>query len=822
MKKLLAFLLLISLMFAFIPMTVTASDTMSFYIDGVNCTRWADYTVIYKDIDSTRQNQWGHNIVVDHNGKVTRIISSGDEAGVNLAVPKDGMVVSANGRSVEPLANNISVGDYILYDSFSSRILVSKTSNISYFFNVSHFISGINAVRYSDTVVVYENKLSTETNIYGYEVVVNDEGIVTANGGNDNIIPEGGFVVSAAGSRTVGFLRMHGILGAKCVLSADKKTVTFIYDSAALRRTSELYIEDLKSKIANAKNEYKFLDYALIDARLSALNKKVTGYDLTKQESRDLVLSEVYDISLLLSENPAVELRSVWYEPKETNAADVKKVVQNLIDSGFNQVCLMTSNGHNTFLPIPSGFPFSQAARFKNFDVLASYIEQCHAVNIEVVLCVPVFYNNSAYLTQSNWVTEANTKASSEAKYFFSPANEEFINYFLKYTAFIVDNYDIDGFQLDYIRYPYCDGKIDYGYDESTKELFAKKFGVPASVVDQIGVQLSSHAMWNDWVAFKTELITSAVKKISDLIRERAPDLIISADVGADTVPHYYMQDSKSWVDAGLIDALYPMTYGVGYMSEMTEKFAGYTGDDAFLYMGIGVYLGLSDDEILAQIEQSRANGADGACFFELGYSLAQNGTALLKRSAYSAPALSPTYDSIAALTAQLDYSVNRIEKIIVPLGGMSSEDTKELISLIKNVMDGINETNSISRINTLINRAVMLPKKNLSYNVIIKDLKKAQRIALLSNAKNETITPEPNDNSEDTSSTESDDTLSADQTISSDSQNRSSLSGGSSQRSDAKDVSVNSKKPFVFIVLFALIAVGAGVFLLYRRKKMS
>ncbi|MFR5863725.1 MAG: hypothetical protein ACLUFV_00075 [Acutalibacteraceae bacterium] len=91
----------------------------------MNVTRWDNFLVVYKDIAATGQNEWGHNIVVDADSQVVRILEGGDAAGKNLAVPAGGMVVSATGEKAQWLKDNIAIGDYVIYDDITGRVMAS-------------------------------------------------------------------------------------------------------------------------------------------------------------------------------------------------------------------------------------------------------------------------------------------------------------------------------------------------------------------------------------------------------------------------------------------------------------------------------------------------------------------------------------------------------------------------------------------------------------------------------------------------------------------------------------------------------------------------
>lgn len=133
MKKIFACLLTVCLCSAGFaaPASAAASEKAAVTIaDGVNVTRWDNFLVVYKDIAATGQNEWGHNIVVNADSQVVRILEGGDAAGKNLAVPVGGMVVSATGEKAEWLKDNIAIGDYVIYDDMTGRVMASRRKGL--------------------------------------------------------------------------------------------------------------------------------------------------------------------------------------------------------------------------------------------------------------------------------------------------------------------------------------------------------------------------------------------------------------------------------------------------------------------------------------------------------------------------------------------------------------------------------------------------------------------------------------------------------------------------------------------------------------------
>lgn len=801
-------LLLFFLCFVFLSLSVPFSafaedgdDVKVHFIDGENITRWSDTSVVYRNKATTEQNEWGYNILVNVEGKVTKFIDVGDSLGKNLVIPTGGMVVSCNGKDIDWYKENVSIGDYAYYDKISSRVLFSKTGNFSPYFSVKHEVTGFNQPRYSNTFIIYDQQgATTETNGYGYEISVNAEGKIISAGGNNSKIPEGGFVVSAIEAEDRQFLKMYGFVGASVAISADKKSIAISYSKENLRDSITIKADNLKAELEAAKEKFMLIDYDGILDRLDALVNIDNTDNLTLQQRNEL-LEKIDNMSYLLCESPAVELRAVWHEVIEKTEADVKKVVANLKAAGINQLIIGISSGYDTIIPLPEDFPFKQRANLKGFDLLEAYIKECKEAGIEVVACVSIFSNKAGEkTTKPEWLTKSNGRlpadiptAEDESDLFFNPANPEYREYIKKYLTYILEHYDIDGLQLDYIRYAGDVGTIDYGYDDLTKKLFAEKYNVDESVVDEIGQQLSGHSMWKQWCEFKVENVTSLVREIRAIVNEKRPDIFLSAAVASDTRLESYFQDTATWLKEGLLDAIYPMTYGEGIVQDRVSTFTSFAGENAYVFMGVGTYLGLGDAETFKQTITGR-DKADGAAYFEYLSFLSHGSNTFLKETAYKEAALSPTLNAKEAAKAQIDFIVRRINQAILPNGGMDASKANAVLEKLFALKENLSAENTAAAVSDI--EALISGEKCES--ILKGDLAKLKKIVTLSKDAQK-AEYKPVDKTKDTSET-------------------STVSESSAENSESTENS--NSNTWIWIVLGVVIIAAVIVIILITKKK--
>ena len=150
-----------------------------------------------------------------------------------------------------------------------------------------------------------------------------------------------------------------------------------------------------------------------------------------------------------------------------------------------------------------------------------------------------------------------------QGKHFFDPANPQLREYLLNLYEEIVTRYDVDGLQLDYIRYPFQDPSAgrSYGYGIAARTQFRQLYGVdPATITP------SQTDLWQKWTAFRTQQVDSFVAQVSQRLRQKRPNLTLS--VAVFPLPEReriekIQQHWEVWAKRGDIDLIVPMTYAL-------------------------------------------------------------------------------------------------------------------------------------------------------------------------------------------------------------------------------------------------------------------
>ncbi len=211
--------------------------------------------------------------------------------------------------------------------------------------------------------------------------------------------------------------------------------------------------------------------------------------------------------------------------------------------------------------------------------------------------------------------------------YFLDPANPQ-VQTFLKQLADeIVTRYDIDGFQLDYIRYPasfpsdrFSFQRTTWGYTDVARAQFKAQYGIDPADIDPKRPDMAQ--LWMAWGAFKVQQVNSFVSWAATDLHKKHPGLKLSAAVFPDanaalTLKH---QDWALWGRNGWIDFFAPMTLtsGLKVIDRDTRTMVQATDNRVPVYSGIfGPFNDNSAELVLSQIDTARMAGANGFVLFD-------------------------------------------------------------------------------------------------------------------------------------------------------------------------------------------------------------
>lgn len=404
-----------------------------------------------------------------------------------------------------------------------------------------------------------------------------------------------------------------------------------------------------------------------------------TGTDAEKNvllaEFNDLFLQglgKAYEIETMSYSSLAISSIGVWHRPnagKEFDLNGIKETIKLFSETGVNTVYLETFwNGYS--MSDDSDY-IDYHRDFKTFtydgykDYLDAFIGEAHLAGIEVHSWVENFfvgyqnYPESNILTgklpnsnedapdkedRVNWVIrdyQGNEYTQFEGgKYkFIDPSNPNVRTFLISYYKELFNNYELDGINLDYIRYPVSEGyganpvPRDHGYSEYSAARFLEEQGESTLSLAYLKGQLSkttnfpedAEDLKAEWDKFKIRQVSEYVKEVYDAIsiieEQDNKDIIISTAVfaGSDALLKKH-QDWASWVNSGLIEVTTPMVYYQNSdtvtlrLKEMVNKI----DNQAFNYAGIApFYMGMDPIEEVYQALASIKGNALGTVIFD-------------------------------------------------------------------------------------------------------------------------------------------------------------------------------------------------------------
>lgn len=485
-------------------------------------------------------------------------------------------------------------------------------------FPIAHF----NRFRGANELVVYTEGETTKTNNYGWEACVVD-GRVIRCGKNNNVIPEGGCVLSGHGKAAL-FLSENLCVGAKAEIDRDAMVLSVEIDELSMEINADSQIQTVEARLADRIAEGSVFDRTTAERLLAEAKtaKNCKEYDKVKQLTDEVFYHTARSVR--------GEYRAVWHRPTEKCEADVEKTVLRFLDAGFNIMLIETNyEGYanaqkcvHDFLPIRKGYE-------NGFDVIEAFIRIGKANGMQIHAWFEDFFFGVKETgcpmadVHPEWMAKRKDGGllhdAYDDFYFLNPALDEVRALLLGLCKELLDQYDFDGLQLDYIRYPVIHG-IDRsaGFEEETKKMFFADTGIDINTIED-----DKSPEWKAFVDWRAAKITSYVKSIRELIdgyRANGRNIVLSTAVFGDPAEAIRLkcQDWRYWVKQGWLDAIYPMAYlndadDVG--SEVAYMVQHY--GEAPNISGIApMYNHLPVIESTKQVEACRKAGAKGVAFF--------------------------------------------------------------------------------------------------------------------------------------------------------------------------------------------------------------
>ena len=392
------------------------------------------------------------------------------------------------------------------------------------------------------------------------------------------------------------------------------------------------------------------------------------------------------EASLYSSPQPKEEIRAVWLTtvkgldwPKtyaktpysiEKQKRELTDILDKYVEANINTVLLQTRIRGSVIYPSKiepwdeclTGTP----GKHPGYDPLAFAIEECHKRGLELhtwLVSIPLgaTKKQQGYGAQSITRKRPELCKTSRGEVFMVPGNPKTADYIAELCREITENYDIDGIQLDYIRYP------EKMYRFSDDNLYRKSAG----------------ASLEDW---KRENITRIVRRVHDTVKPLKPWVRLSSSpIGKyNNLSRYHsggwncftavFQDPQAWLRDNIQDFLCPMMYFRDnhfnpYLFDWKENSSGHP-----VVPGLGIYfLDPSEgkwmlNDVRAEMHTARNTAIGGIAFYRSEF--------LLKNTKGLYTTACEEFFPYPALTARMTWSTDTIAP---PAPERFSNDNKKL-----------------------------------------------------------------------------------------------------------------------------------------------
>lgn len=275
------------------------------------------------------------------------------------------------------------------------------------------------------------------------------------------------------------------------------------------------------------------------------------------------------------------------------------------------------------------------------YDPLQEVIDDAHAADIEVhawVNATTLWNSATPPRSPEHAFNQHGPSATGEDRWlnkrvdgaelignnaFIDPAHPDAVDYVVAGVESIMENYDVDGINLDYIRYPdYNSGEFhnDWGYSEVSLARFAAETGR----TDRPAPTDEEFSQW------RRDQVSALVRKIYLNMYEIDRDVRLSVNgVTYSFGPATYggfentrpyanvMQDWKGWLEEGIVDTVTGMNYKREFLPDQAQMFQEWNDAlaeyevDRQNVIGPALYLNELDDNV-QQAEEAIAAGVAG------------------------------------------------------------------------------------------------------------------------------------------------------------------------------------------------------------------
>lgn len=380
---------------------------------------------------------------------------------------------------------------------------------------------------------------------------------------------------------------------------------------------------------------------------------------------------------------PAGEVRALWVTRATlTSPETIRAMVQSASAGGFNTLLVQVRGRGDAYYASTIEPRANELAARPDFDPLAETLARAREAGLRVHAWVNLnFVSSAAILPASRehivyrspeWLMVPRELANEMAG--IDPRSPEYLGRLARWSRArsgdveglytsplqpavgahlaavvteIAARYAVDGVHFDYARYP----TSEFDYSRAALSLFKQALQAElttrevseAEAREQLDPLAYPNLYPDRWAAFRRSRMTALVMRLRTAVKAARPEAMVSAAVVPDVDDAFVhrLQDWRTWLDQGLLDAIAPMAYTQD--AAIFESQVASARDLAGVrpvWAGIGAYR-LTRPQTVLHVTAARRVGASGVILFSYDalVSPPNNATSLaeLGRAAFAA-----------------------------------------------------------------------------------------------------------------------------------------------------------------------------------------
>ncbi|MDD3593952.1 MAG: family 10 glycosylhydrolase [Candidatus Gastranaerophilales bacterium] len=471
-------------------------------------------------------------------------------------------------------------------------------------------------------------------------------------------------------------------------------------------------LQEAREVADNYSNNISCYSGDLCNAQEQAQRSKINeilAQDAYEKGSYDLCKTYLYNananiLNTICYAKPlkAAQHRGIWLDRGSIvnikNQAQMGQVFEKLKQAGINTVYIETYNAGYSI------FPSKMAAQNPltiNSDPLKWAVEEAHKRNIKLHAWIWVFavgndrhnpiinkpkdFEGPVLSNYPDWALigeYGNLRPKNQPEFWIDPSNKEGVNFLLNLGKEIVAKYQVDGIQLDYIRYPFQNSSNLMGLNSNSVEQFENITGEKL-----LNTNYETSILWMQW---KEKNIDNFVQRFNYETKKINPNLKISCAVFGKSQQERREtvgQNWELWAKNDWVDIINPMTYSMNVQSlaKNLECFTNEVSSKCLIYPGIALKH-VDEIEMLKQlnyIEQEK--GMLGSTIFAYAQ-LDEKKANFLQYGIFSDNAANPSYNQPKCAYSMLNTFKDNLTLYSNIAYDMSAKERKDFDTIIAQV----------------------------------------------------------------------------------------------------------------------------------------